>query len=118
MTDQTTRWSADSAEACSPLRLTEMLAQVSDQTRGDRASVRALVEAFRYRASGALLILFAVPNVLPTPPGSSGILGLPLVIVAFQLMGGRPLMLPDVVLERSVSSDGFGRMVDQTLPRL
>lgn len=118
MTDQTTRWSADNTEVSSPPRLTEMLSQVSDQTRSDRVSVRTLVEAFRYRASGALLLLFAVPNVLPMPPGTSGILGLPLVIIAFQLMGGRPLTLPDVVLERSISNEGFGRMVDQTVPRL
>lgn len=118
MTDQTTKWLADNTEVSSPPRLTEMLSQVSDQTRGDRVSVRTLVDAFRYRASGALLFLFAVPNVLPMPPGTSGILGLPLVIIAFQLMGGRPLVLPDVVLERSISGEGFGRMVDQTVPRL
>jgi hypothetical protein len=118
MTDHTTEWSANSAEACSPPRLTEMLAEVSDRTHGDRVSVRTLVEAFRYRASGALLFLFAVPNVLPMPPGTSGILGLPLVIIAFQLMGGRPLILPDFVLERSISGESFARMVDQTVPRL
>ena len=50
--------------------------------------MREIVDHFGHRAFGAVLFVFSVPNLLPLPPGSSTILGLPLVIMAPQLMLG------------------------------
>lgn len=49
---------------------------------------------FGPRAFGALLFVIAIPNLLPLPPGSTTILGMPIAILAPQLAFGvrRPWM--------------------------
>src|SRR3989337_783112 len=66
-------------------RLSDILRAVAaDQTR-ERVSVADLFEVIRDRAFGALMLIFAAPNVLPTPPGFSTLLGAPLIFLAAQL---------------------------------
>jgi hypothetical protein len=80
-------------------------------------SVGTLVDAFGERAFGALMFIFAVPNVIPTPPGTSAVLGLPLVILTFQLMIGRQVLwLPEAVRKRSISADVFEAFKKRAVP--
>jgi hypothetical protein len=73
-----------------------------------RVSVAEILEAFGDRAFGALLLFFALPNALPMPPGTSAVLGAPLVFIAFQLMIGRSVLwLPRFVTERSMKREDF-----------
>jgi hypothetical protein len=44
--------------------------------------VAELLETAGDRAFGALMFVFALPNVVPTPPGVSAALGLPLIVLA------------------------------------
>jgi hypothetical protein len=101
-----------------PDKLTDMLVKIVERAGEDPVSLGMLVDAFRYRASGALLFLFADPNVLPVPPGTSGTLGIPLVIIAYQLLSAGPQILPNFIMGRALSGETFGRMVQQTVPRL
>ena len=50
-----------------------------------RVSVGEIVDRFGTRAFGALLFIFALPNLLPLPPGSSTVLGAPLLLLAPQV---------------------------------
>jgi hypothetical protein len=69
-------------------------------------SIGDVLNAFGDRAFGALMLLFAAPNVLPLPPGTSAVLGAPLLFVTAQLMLGRStLWTPHVICERSIPRD-------------
>lgn len=77
----------------------------------ERIAVSDLLAALGDRASAALLFVFAVPNVLPVPPGTSAILGAPLVFLAAQLAFGRRPWLPAVIARRSMMRSDFAALV-------
>ena len=100
-------------------RLSDILAAVAaDQTR-QRVSVADLFEILSHRAFGALMLIFAAPNVFPTPPGVSSLLAAPLLLLATQLALSRPApWLPRLIADRSVSREDFASIVDKALPWL
>lgn len=61
---------------------------------------------------------FAFPNVLPTPPGTSTILGAPLIFLAAQLALGMSPWLPAVIASRSMSRADFATLVRRIGPWL
>ncbi|MDP1873555.1 exopolysaccharide biosynthesis protein [Phenylobacterium sp.] len=69
------------------MSLSEILRDLCDQTH-EAEDFGALIARFGPRAFGALLFLFAAPNLLPLPPGSSTFLGAPLLLFAPQLALG------------------------------
>jgi len=74
-------------------------------------SIGDVLSAFGDRAFGALMLLFAAPNVFPLPPGTSAVLGAPLLVVTAQLMLGRPtLWMPRFLLNRSISREFFANL--------
>ena len=76
-----------------------------------------LMDSLGERAFGALMFIFAVPNVIPTPPGTSAILGLPLVILTAQLMVGRITpWLPEAVRRRVISKSLLETFVARVVP--
>ena len=98
--------------------VSELLRALAQQPDRERVSVRDLIDALGDRALGALLFLFAFPNVLPVPPGTSAVLGLPLLFLAAQLMIGRRPWLPAVVAARSMSHADFAALVRRISPWL
>jgi hypothetical protein len=84
----------------------------------ERVSVGDLLDELGDRALGALMFVFAVPNVLPVPPGTSAILGTPLVFLAAQMMFGRGPWLPAIVAKRSLSREDFAALVRRVIPWL
>ncbi|MEZ0172283.1 exopolysaccharide biosynthesis protein [Microvirga sp. TS319] len=88
-------------------RFSEVLSTLAGSP-GPVVSIGDVLNAFGDRAFGALMLLFAAPNVLPLPPGMSAVLGAPLLFVTAQLMLGRPtLWMPRFICERSISRDVF-----------
>jgi hypothetical protein len=100
------------------LALSELLRQVADDATGERIAVGDLLDALGDRAIGALLFVFAVPNVLPMPPGMSAVLGAPLLFLAAQLTFGMRPWLPAVISKRSMSRNDFHGMVGRVIPWL
>lgn len=89
------------------------------QTAGERVSLGELTEALTDRSFAALIILFAAPNLLPLPPGSSTVFGIPLILIASQLLLGRPrLWLPRALRERSLDHATFASMTTKIEPVL
>lgn len=90
--------------------LSRVIVELS-QTAGERVSMEELTTALSDRSFAALIILFAAPNLLPLPPGSSTIFGIPLILIASQLLIGRSrLWLPRWLRERSLDGPTFSRI--------
>ena len=98
--------------------LSAVLLALAQQTDRERIFIGDLLAALGDRALGALLFIFAFPNVLPMPPGTSTLLGAPLVFLAAQLMLGRPPWLPAVVARRSLLHADFATVVRRVVPWL
>lgn len=65
---------------CTPLSV--VLRILAGDLNRERISVDNLLSALGDRALGALMFFLAIPNVLPTPPGTSTVLGAPLIFLA------------------------------------
>lgn len=101
-----------------PKRLSEILQSVAEESTADRITVGDLLRAMEGRAIAALLLVFAFPNILPTPPGLAGILGLPLIYLSSQLMLGRLPWLPPFISNRSITRELFINLVTRAIPWL
>lgn len=99
-------------------RLSDMLAEMAADARRDDISIGDLFRALGERAFGALLLVFALPNVVPTPPGTSALLGLPLVILSAQLMLGQSPWLPRIIADRAMKRADFAALVARIAPWL
>lgn len=99
-------------------KLSEVLLEIAADDSRDRISIADLMEATRLRAAGALILLFALPNALPTPPGTSAILGLPLLYLCIQMAFARTPWLPKFISERSMARDDFAALLGRLGPIL
>lgn len=98
--------------------LSAMLHALAQDESRERIAVSDLLEALGDRALAALLFVFAVPNVVPVPPGTSAILGAPLVFLAAQLAFGRRPWLPAVIARRTMTRTDFAAIVRRIGPWL
>lgn len=100
------------------LPLSHVLHGLADDLTRERIAIGDLLAALGDRAIGALLFIFAFPNVLPTPPGTSAVLGAPLIFLAAQLAFGRQPWLPAIITNRSMSRDDFQTIIRRIGPWL
>lgn len=98
--------------------LSELLQDLADDNTREQISVGDLLGAMRDRAFGALLFVFAVPNCLPGPPGTSTVLGAPLVFLALQLMLGLKPWLPGFITRRALTREAFAALIGRVNPWL
>lgn len=98
-------------------RLSQILPRLAE---GDEAriSLGDIVTRLDSRAHTTLLVLFALPNVLPAIPGTSAITGMPLVYLALQLTLGQRPWLPSFIANRTFSRAGLATVMDQAKPWL
>lgn len=86
---------------------------------GTDTTVGAIVDSLGSQAFGATMFVFAAPNLIPNPPGTSPILGLPLIFLTVQLVLGRKtLCLPEVIRGRTVSHKFIASFTGRTTPVL
>jgi hypothetical protein len=108
----------DECENASRRRFSEVLEDLASRPSAS-ISVADVLNAFGDKAFGALMLVFAAPNILPLPPGTSAVLGAPLLFVTAQLMMGRPsLWMPKVICERSIARDSFSTLTSKLTPLL
>lgn len=99
--------------------LSELLSQIVEDESRERVSTGDLLAMAGDRAFGALIFVFALPNLIPTPPGTSAILGLPLIILSFQLLYGRRTpWLPKAIAARSIARADLASVVRRAAPVL
>jgi hypothetical protein len=101
-----------------PRRMSVVFDELS---RGATEAVTVLQvrDALGDRSLAALLAFFAAINLLPLPPGTTIVLGPPLVIIAAQMMFGYSrVWLPRSILDRSIPAERFRQMTARAMPRL
>jgi hypothetical protein len=77
-----------------------------------------LATALRDRAIGALILVFALPNTIPMPPGVSSILGAPLLFLTAQLALGLDPLAAQVHCRSIHGSLHFAAAVRRIVPWL
>jgi hypothetical protein len=97
-------------------RLSRALIRIARDAEGERITLGDLLAALRGRAFGAMLLVFAFPNMLPSPPGLAAVLGLPLVVLATLMMVGRDPWLPPFIARRGLTTATFRSMVERATP--
>lgn len=71
----------------------------------ERVTIAEILDALDNRAFGLATLLFAIPSVIPMPPGVPTVVGIALLIVSLQMvMGRQELWLPKIL-----SKQGFSR---------
>lgn len=99
-------------------RLWAILRSLARDSSRERISIGDLLDTLHDRAFGALIFIFAFPNILPTPPGTSAILAVPLVFLTAQMMLGRKPWLPGFIANRSMARKDFASMTERVVPWL
>ncbi|MEA1649815.1 exopolysaccharide biosynthesis protein [Nitrospirillum sp. BR 11164] len=106
------------ADAPRPHKVSDILQALAADEGRERVAIGDLLTALSDRAVGALIFVFAVPNALPMPPGTSAVLGLPLVFLTAQLALGRKPWLPRFISSRSLARKDFAAMMAKVAPWL
>ncbi|MFN3833498.1 MAG: exopolysaccharide biosynthesis protein [Allorhizobium sp.] len=120
MTDRAETWVAGLATARQhkqPENLSDLLVRLA-RTTDRKVTIRDIAIALQDRSFGAFLLVFALPNLVPMPPGATFILGLPLIFVAWQMMaspGGR-VFFPRAVSDYGVEPQTFEAIVKRLVP--
>ena len=99
-------------------RLSEILNKIASDPTCERIAVGDFLRVMQERAFGPLMLIFALPNVIPTPPGTSTVLGAPLVFLTAQLALGRTPWLPPLISRRSIARKDFAAFVGKATPWL
>lgn len=99
-----------------PNSFSHILRALADDASRERIAVSDLLLAMKDRAFGALIFIFAMPNTIPTPPGTSAILGIPLVFLSLQMALGKKPWLPQLIAKRSMLRSDFAGMVGKIEP--
>ncbi len=89
--------------------------------RGDseRITVGDILDALDARAFGLATLMFALPSVIPMPPGVPTVVGIALLIVSVQMVIGRhELWLPGFLSKRSFSRKALVSGLEKLTPRL
>ena len=101
-----------------PRPLSVVLRELAAREQGD-VTVRCIRNALADRSFATFLVFTCVINMLPFPPGSTVVLGVPIVLVALQMVAARDTVwLPEFFLKRSMSHESFGRMTRRVIPLL
>ena len=100
------------------VRLSDMLNRIANDESRDRIAIGDLLNVMQERAFGPLLLIFSLPNVLPTPPGTSAVLGAPLIFLTLQLALGRDPWLPRIIADRSIARTDFAKFIGRAMPWL
>ena len=101
----------------SDTRLSDTLEVLSSGCAGDRISFDDLTSTLGDKCYAGLMFLLAAPNMLPTPPGTSAVLGVPLILLSAQLtLGLRRPWFPAFVLRRDVSTEKFAKLGERLEP--
>ena len=98
--------------------LSELLTDIADDP-DPQVTVGEIVHRLGRRSFGALLFIFAAPNWLPLPPGSSTFLAAPLLLLGPQIaLGIRGPWLPGFVDRRTLKRANLAKALRKLVPML
>ncbi len=97
-------------------RTSEVFLALKTVGEGDRISLAQLTETLGDRAFGLLVLIFALPNIIPMIPGVSTVSGVVIGLVGLQMIVGRHApWLPSAIGDRSLPRAQLAAMVDRTV---
>jgi hypothetical protein len=97
-------------------RTSELFLALKTMGEGDRIHLGALTEALGDRGFGILVLIFALPNIIPMIPGVSTISGVVIALVGLQMLfGRRSAWLPGFVARRTLPREQLVAMIDRTI---
>jgi hypothetical protein len=86
---------------------------------GERVTVGDILDALDARAFGLVTLLFAIPSIIPMPPGVPTVVGIALLIVSVQMVFGRQeLWLPKFITKRGFSRPALVSAMEKFAPRI
>lgn len=97
-----------------------MLEKFAEAQTADRIQIGVLVRAMEHRSVGALVLILALPMVVPIPaPGISVPFGIFLMLVSTELLFARGhVWLPQRIAARSIARKDFVRFAERAVPVL
>lgn len=100
--------------------VSELVSTIAREWPHERVSLGDLIAALGPRGYGVLIVLFALPNLLPIYiPGLSPIFGVPLMIICAQLAWGLTTpRLPGFLTRRSMKRADLRLIAERALPWL
>lgn len=82
-------------------------------------TIAQILDALDARAFGLAILLFAIPSVIPMPPGVPTVVGIALLIVSIQMVFGRvELWLPSFLSKRDFSRKALVSGFEKIKPQL
>ncbi len=85
----------------------------------EKVSVRDIIDALDSRSFGLAVLLFALPSVVPMPPGVPTVVGIILLIVSIQMAFGREeLWLPGILSKREFDRKSLVGAFEGLAPKL
>jgi hypothetical protein len=98
--------------------LSRALTRLAEEWTEPRISVAQMLTALGDRGLIGLLLILAIFNVIPNPPGTSAVLGLPMLYLSWQMMRGQMPWLPQFLAGRSFDIGQFRALVTRAMPHL
>lgn len=99
-----------------PRPLSEVLRELVEPGSSGH-TVAAIANAIAGRSFGAVLAFFAALNLIPLPPGTSVVLGLPIVLISAQLLvAQQSIWLPRKIALHFVEHAVLSRTLERGLP--
>ena len=105
-------------EPASQETIAAVLRRLTDPAAGERLTLDDAIETLGDRAFGLAMLMLALPMAVPISaiPGISTVFGVPLILIAGQLMLGHPRpWLPHWLGRKSLPRADLGRMIDKAL---
>lgn len=100
------------------LRASDILVAIADAP-DERLALSEVLQGLGDRTFGFVLLILAVINVLPQPPGGSTVFGAILTLLALQLLIGlRQPWVPGFIRRRSIARSAFRTGLGKVLPAL
>ncbi len=101
-------------------RASDLLLDLCRAWPAERIAIGDLLSALGDRGYGLLMLVLALPNLIPAPiPGLSGVLGTPIILLALMMLAGYPQpVLPKVIRERSVPRAALEAVILRAKPWL
>ena len=99
-------------------RLSDFLRDAARGQTSERVTIRDLIAELGPDAHAIMIFLLGMLNLIPAPPGTSAITGIPLVILTWRMARGRAPALPAKISGQSFAKSSLRAMNDRVMPTL
>jgi hypothetical protein len=96
----------------------EALFTLANDSGRERILVADVLSAMGHRALIVLILVFALPNVVPVPLGTSAVLGTPLLFLTVELALGKKPWLPRAITRWSFPREDLAALMKRAAPWL